>query len=93
MHELTHWSGSPDRMNRTKGKKFGDNDYAVEELTAELGAVFFCAEFGVGIAEKGDHASYIAYWLEVLKSNKHCVIAAASEASKAVDYMQGLQRP
>lgn len=91
LHELTHWSGNPKRLNRTKGKKFGDNDYAVEELTAELGAAFLCAEFGIGIAGKGNHAAYIAHWLEVLKSNKQCLFTAASEASKAVDYMQDLQ--
>lgn len=91
LHELTHWTGAPNRLARQGGKKFGDNGYATEELVAELGAAFLCTEFGIATADKGDHASYIDHWLKVLKENKHCIITAASEASKAVDFMQGLQ--
>jgi antirestriction protein ArdC len=47
LHELTHWSGAPHRLNRTFGTRFGDNDYAVEELVAELGAAFLCADLGI----------------------------------------------
>ncbi len=88
LHELVHWSGAEKRLNRIKSKKFGDNQYAVEELIAELGSAFLCAEFDIATAEKGDHASYIANWLKVLKDNKHCIVTAASEASKAVNYMK-----
>ncbi len=91
LHELVHWSGAPDRMDRAKGKRFGDQNYAAEELVAELGAAFLCAEHDIATAEKGDHANYIASWLKALKDNKHCIISAASEASKAVQYMKGLQ--
>lgn len=91
LHELTHWAGSTTRLNRQKGKKFGDENYATEELIAELGAAFMCAEFDITATTKTDHASYIASWLKALKDNKHCVITAASEASKAVAYLQELQ--
>jgi antirestriction protein ArdC len=91
LHELTHWTSHPSRLNRKVGKKFGDNGYAVEELVAELGAAFLCSEFAIQTADKGNHASYIAHWLNVLKENKHCLITAASEASKACGYLQGLQ--
>ena len=91
LHELVHWSGAPTRMDRTKGKKFGDQNYATEELVAELGAAFLCAEHDIAMLEKGDHANYIASWLKALKDNKHCIIGAASDASKAVQYMKGLQ--
>lgn len=90
LHELVHWSGAPKRLDRTKGKRFGDNQYAVEELVAELGSAFLCAEYDIGNVEKGDHASYIASWLKVLKDNKYCIVSAASEASKAVNYMKQL---
>lgn len=91
LHELVHWSGAENRLNRTKGKKFGDNAYALEELVAELGAAFLCSEFNISTIEKGDHANYIANWLKVLKNNKHCIVTAASEASKAVNYMKQLK--
>lgn len=91
LHELAHWTGAEKRLNRVKGKKFGDENYAVEELTAELTAAFLCAEFDITTLDKGDHAAYIAHWLKVLKDNKQFVITAASEASKAADYLYGLQ--
>ncbi len=91
LHELIHWSGAPKRLDRTKGKKFGDENYATEELVAELGAAFLCAGFDITTADKGNHASYIDHWLQVLKSDKYCVIRAAAQASKAVDYLHGTQ--
>jgi antirestriction protein ArdC len=91
MHELTHWTGSKGRLHRNVGKKFGDKYYAEEELVAELGAAFLCAGFGIATPGHEHNASYIDHWLKVLKENKHAVITAASEASKAVDYLHGLQ--
>lgn len=90
-HEMTHWTGSKERLDRIGGKKFGDENYATEELVAELGAAFLCAEFEITSAPKENHASYIAGWLKALKDNKHCVFMAASEASKAMSYLQDLQ--
>ena len=41
-HEPTHWTGTHSRCNREMGKRFGDKQYAIEELVAELGAIFHC---------------------------------------------------
>jgi antirestriction protein ArdC len=90
-HELTHWSGAPHRLNRTKGKKFGDHAYAFEELVAELGAAFLCTEFDISTVKTGDHAAYIDNWIKVLKDNKQMLVTAAAEASKAFDYLFELQ--
>ena len=46
-HELTHWTSAPKRLNRELGKRFGDHQYAAEELVAELGSAFLCAELGI----------------------------------------------
>ncbi len=86
-HELTHWSGHSGRMARQFGTRFGDNAYAVEELVAELGAAFLCAEVGSAKEPHPDHAAYLASWLRVLKADKKAVFTAASAASKAVDFM------
>ncbi|MDO6430901.1 zincin-like metallopeptidase domain-containing protein [Flavitalea sp. BT771] len=91
LHELTHWSGDKKRLNREKGKKFGDTKYAAEELVAELGAAFLCAELEISQSPPEDHAAYLQSWLKALKDDKHLILTAASEASKAVDYLQGLQ--
>ncbi|MGL4666823.1 MAG: ArdC family protein [Saezia sp.] len=85
LHELTHWTGAKHRLDRTKSSRFGSGDYAFEELIAELGAAFLMAELEV----KGEmqHESYIANWLQKLKSDKRYIFKAASAASKAHQYL------
>ncbi|HRE62286.1 MAG TPA: zincin-like metallopeptidase domain-containing protein [Ferruginibacter sp.] len=91
LHELTHWTGHSSRLNRLAKTQFGKSDYAQEELVAELGAAFLTTEFGITNPEKENHAGYIAGWLKVLKNNKHFIISAASEASKAVEFLNEMQ--
>ena len=86
-HELTHWTGSSNRLARDFGKRFGDNRYAMEELVAELGAAFLCAELGISPQPRQDHACYINNWLQVLKQDSKAIITAASQASKASDFL------
>jgi antirestriction protein ArdC len=86
-HELIHWTGNETRLNRTYGKRFGDEAYAVEELVAELGGAFLCAALGISDSPRDDHASYLASWLKVLKADKKAIFTAASAASKAADYV------
>lgn len=91
-HELTHWTRHPSRLDRDLGRKrFGDAGYAMEELVAELGSAFLCADLRITPEVRDDHASYIKCWLEVLKDDKRAIFSAASHASKAVDYLHGLQ--
>jgi antirestriction protein ArdC len=93
-HELTHWTRHPSRLNREFGrKKWGDEGYAMEELVAELASAFLCADLAITPEVRDDHASYIANWLKVLKDDKRAVFTAASHASKAVDFLHGLQPP
>ncbi|MCB9995160.1 MAG: DUF1738 domain-containing protein [Rhodospirillales bacterium] len=91
LHELTHWSGSESRLDRAKGRKHGDADYAYEELVAELGAAMLCAALGITSATRADHAQYIDGWLKALKSDKKFIFSAASQAQKAADYLTDLQ--
>jgi antirestriction protein ArdC len=74
-----------------RGPSLGDEGYAREELVAELGSAFLCADLELTPEVRDDHAGYIANWLEVLKDDKRCVVQAASYAQKAVDYLHGLQ--
>ena len=91
-HELTHWTRHTTRLNREFGRKrFGDEGYAVEELVAELGSAFLCADLAITPEVREDHASYIASWLKVLKDDKGAIFTAASHASRAVDFLHGLQ--
>jgi antirestriction protein ArdC len=91
-HELTHWSRHSTRLNREFGRKrFGDEGYAMEELVAELGAAFLCADLQITPEVREDHASYIQSWLKVLQDDKRAIFTAASHASKAVEFLHGLQ--
>ena len=87
LHELTHWTGAEKRLNRTKGKRFGDNAYAFEKLVAELGAAFLCSSLGIENEPRIDHAQYIDGWLRVLNGNKNAIFSAASLATKAMQYI------
>jgi antirestriction protein ArdC len=63
----------------------------MEELVAELGSAFLCADLQITPEIREDHAGYIHEWLKVLKDDKRAVFTAASHASKAVDFLHGLQ--
>ncbi len=90
MHELTHWTGHESRLDRKKemGRRFGDANYAMEELVAELGSAYLCATLGLSPeSPREDHAGYLASWLKVLKSDKRAIFTAASKAQAASDYL------
>lgn len=91
LHELTHWTSKDTRCNRELGKRFGDDAYAMEELVAELGAAFLCADLGISNAPRADHAQYLDSWLKVLKADKRAIFTAASKASQAANYLASLQ--
>jgi antirestriction protein ArdC len=92
IHELTHWTRHKTRLDREFGRKrFGDEGYAMEELVAELGAAFLCADLGLTPEPRDDHAAYIASWLKVLKDDKRAIFTAAGHAQRAADFLHGLQ--
>lgn len=90
-HETVHWTGHRSRLDRdlTGAKK--TESYAREELVAELGAAFLCADLNLVPAVREDHAPYIASWIRVLKDDKRAVFQAARHAQRAADYLHGLQ--
>lgn len=87
-HELAHWTGAPHRLDRTKGKRFGDREYAFEELVAELAASFLSAEFAMD--HVADAASYIGSWISLMQDHPTAIVAAASQASKATAFLRDL---
>ncbi len=91
-HELTHWTSHPKRLDRDFGRgKWGDEGYAREELVAELGAAFLCADLALTPEPGTDHAAYIQSWLKVLKNDKRAIFSAASHAQRAADYLHGVK--
>lgn len=87
-HECTHWTRHPKRLDRSFGRKqWGDEGYAREELVAELGSAFICADLELALEPREDHAAYIESWLKVLQNDKRAIFSAAAHAQRAADYL------
>jgi antirestriction protein ArdC len=94
LHELAHWTGHPSRLDRstlTESYRFGDVNYAKEELRAELASVFLAAQRGIPHNPE-QHASYVNSWIGALKRDKNEIFRAAHDASKATDFILALER-
>lgn len=87
-HEIVHSTGHESRLNRqlqTKDKE----QYAREELVAELATMFMAQEYGFSLDEqhKENHKAYIISWCQALKDNPDELFRAARLADKAVEYI------
>ena len=91
-HELVHSTGHKKRLAREsilEAAPFGSAVYSKEELVAEMGAAYLCAESGISPAVIENQASYIAGWLKKLHDDRKLVVHAAAQAQKAADYVLG----
>jgi antirestriction protein ArdC len=89
-HEHVHWTGHLSRLARDLSGRFGDRAYGAEELVAELGAAFWCAQFGMAQVTRDDHAAYLADWLRLLRADTRALVSACSHAQHAVDHLNVL---
>src|SRR6202521_1460339 len=91
-HETIHWTKHSKRLARDLGRvRHGDEGSARQELVAELGAAFLCADLDLTPEVREDHAAYIGSWITVLKNEKRAIFSAAAHAQRAVDYLHSLQ--
>ena len=88
LHELTHWTGHPSRLNRDMRGGFGSEDYAKEELVAELGSAILCQTMGLPL-ESLQHTEYIGSWIKRLKKDDgyKYLFSASAKAQSAVDFL------
>lgn len=91
LHELVHWTGP--RLDRDLSNRFGTQAYAAEELIAELGAAFLCADLGVSAEPREDHAAYLASWAQLLRDDRKAFTTAAAKAAQASDYLLAYIEP
>jgi antirestriction protein ArdC len=84
-HELIHWTGAKHRLNRDLITRFGNPQYAAEELVAELGAAFLAHRFGFDVVTYS--AQYMSGWLDAMRENPSFLVACASAASTAAEYL------
>jgi len=93
-HEHIHWAGAPHRLDRDLSRYHKDRtEMAREELVADIGASFLCADLGVvpELEPRADHASYVESWLRVLDGDRRAIFQAAAHAQRAVAYLHGIQ--
>jgi antirestriction protein ArdC len=90
-HEHIHWTGHASRLDRNLSQRFAKAERAAEELVAEIGSAFLCAELGITQDVRTDHAQYLANWLQLLKDDPKAIFTAAARASEAVRYLNSLQ--
>lgn len=88
-HETVHWTGHASRRARDLTGRFGSEAYAAEELVAEIGAAFFCADFGLPSMLDAQHVPYVKSWIEVLRDDKFAIWTAARLAREAVGFIRG----
>jgi antirestriction protein ArdC len=91
LHELVHSTGHASRLNRFAEEgnthEWGSTPHVIEELVAEIGSAFLCAQAGIFQSLEDDLAAYIASWMGRLKKDKHLIVKAAGKAQKAADYI------
>lgn len=90
LHELVHWSGAKHRLDRGFEAGVSKGQYAAEELVAEIGAAFLCADLGVSNEPRPDHAAYVAHWLQLLKDDTRAIFTASRLANQAAMYLHEL---
>ena len=93
-HECLHASGHQSRLNResiTEAAPFGSPVYCREELIAEMGAAFLCAEAGISPVVLENQAAYVQGWLGKIRGDKRLVVIAAAQAQRAADYILNTQ--
>lgn len=91
-HELVHSTGHSTRLAR-----FGDNDdphqqYAREELVAEIGAAILMQRIGID-PDMPRMADYVRGWGSRIKDDPKMLISAANKADKAVNMVLGIEAP
>ncbi|MEJ6582138.1 MAG: zincin-like metallopeptidase domain-containing protein [Akkermansiaceae bacterium] len=102
-HELVHATGSIRRLARPillkstgiHGVGEAGQNYAKEELIAEIGASFLLAHAGIVEDAHEQNAAYLQGWLQVLKvqAHKRWIVEAASQAQKSVDFILNPSAP
>jgi Antirestriction protein len=91
LHELAHWTGHPDRMNRDLAHPFGSEGYAREELRAEIASLMLGERLEIG-HDPSHHAAYVGSWIKALQEDPREIFRAAADAEKIASYIMALEQ-
>lgn len=85
LHEMTHSTLTPERLNRDSGKRFGDEKYAKEELVAELTAAMVSNSLGFDSRISDSSAKYLSSWISTLREQPQFILSVMADVNKASD--------
>lgn len=88
LHEMAHSTGAEGRLNRQFGGKFGSEEYAREELVAEMTSAVVCQQVGIDKGIKDQSVAYLQSWLKNLKENPKFILTLMGEINKSVNFIQ-----
>ena len=91
LHELGHWTGHPDRLDRDLSSPFGSEGYAREELRAEIASLILGSELGIGY-DPNRHAGYVDHWVQILTDTPKEILYAAADAERISDYILTIEQ-
>lgn len=89
LHEFTHATGHPSRLDRDQSGRFGSEEYAREELVAEIGSSFVMQTLGLEYEEghQQNHLAYVQSWSKILKDDPKALFEAIKKAEKAEAFL------
>ena len=88
LHEMSHSTGHEGRIERKIRNLFGSDDYAKEELRAELASLFLLSDLGISDKETfQDNSNYLKSWIQVLKDDPNELFKASNEAEIISEFL------
>ncbi|MBN2965256.1 zinc metallopeptidase [Sulfurospirillum sp. T05] len=87
LHELGHATGHESRLDRKFGHDRREQEYAKEELRAEIYSYLQAKELGIAFNLQ-NHESYVKSWARNLENQKEQIVEAVKDAVKIVSYVK-----
>lgn len=92
LHELAHWTGAAKRLDRGLTTNHGKEEYAREELRAEIASWMISAATGLPFKPES-HAAYVNGWIQAIKRDYREIFRACADAERIKDYILNFSKP
>lgn len=90
LHELGHSTGHAKRLNRKLNTDKKSEEYAIEELRAEIASLFMEQDFEISVNENEvrNNSAYIQNWKAAIKDDPNVLFTAIADAERITKYVQ-----
>ena len=83
LHEMAHSTGHPSRLDRLKPTAFGSQEYAKEELVAELTSAMVGNTLGFDRRISDNNVAYLQNWTSALRKEPKFIVSVMADVNKA----------